>query len=114
MTAAVGRLLPEEFADLEPYAPTWSLSTETERYAQRLASSIEEMQAFYDASFTRAEAAMEFCDQFPLDDLPTEARRLLELVLSLVMVSFPVEAWRQARIPDTGAATLERFVEPLP
>ena len=37
------RLLPEEFADLERFAD-WILPTEPERYAKRLASSMEEMQ----------------------------------------------------------------------
>jgi hypothetical protein len=105
-------LLPEDFADLEPFAPRWCLATESERYAARLASTIEEMQAFYDAFFRRAEAAMAHCEQFPLDGMPDDARRLLQLMHSLVMVSFPVELWRQPRIPDSGDAVLERFIEP--
>jgi hypothetical protein len=106
------RLLPNEFADLEAYAHKWCLATESERYAARLASSIEEMQAFYDAFFPRAEEAMTYCEQFPLDEMPEDARRLLQLMHSLVMVSFPVELWRQPRIPDSGEAVLERFIEP--
>lgn len=106
------RLLPNEFADLEGYALQWCLATESERYATRLASSIEEMQAFYDAFFPRADEAITYCDQFPLDDMPADARRLLQLIHSLVMVSFPVELWRQPRIPDSGEAVLERFIEP--
>ena len=42
-------LLPAEFAELEPHAATWCLSTEAERWSQRLRRSMEEMQAFYDA-----------------------------------------------------------------
>jgi hypothetical protein len=105
-------LLPKAFGDLEPYAFKWCLASESERYATRLASSIEEMQAFYDAFFPRAEEAMTYCEQFPLDDMPDDARRLLQLMHSLVMVSFPVELWRQPRIPDSGDAVLERFIEP--
>ena len=30
-------LLPPEFSDLEPFAATWCLATEPERFAQRLA-----------------------------------------------------------------------------
>ena len=44
-------MLPPEFADLEIFAPTWCLATEAERYAQRLSSTMTEMQAFYDACF---------------------------------------------------------------
>jgi hypothetical protein len=75
---------------------------------------MEEMQAFYDAFFPRAEAAIAYCDAFPLDDLPEDAQHLLQLIHSLVMVSFPVEAWRQPQVPDSGAAYLDRTLEPLP
>lgn len=109
-----GPLLPDEFSDLEPFAPTWVLATEGERYAQRLASSMDDMQAFYDAAFPRAEDAIAYCDTFPLDAMPEDAEHLLQLVYSLVMVSFPVEAWRQPHIPDSGAAYLDLLIEPIP
>jgi hypothetical protein len=37
---------------------------------------------------------------------------LLLLCYSLVNVSFPVEVWRQARVPDSGAARMDVVVEP--
>lgn len=107
-------LLPSEFADLEPYAQKWCLATEAERYATRLATPMPEMHAFYDAITPRAEAAIAYCDRFPLDAMPEDARNLLHLLYSMVMVSFPVEAWGQARIPDTGAAYLDLVIEPGP
>jgi hypothetical protein len=106
--------LPHEFSDLEPYAATWCLPTERERFARRIAGTMDEMQAFYDACLPRAEAAIAYCDTFPLDEMPPEAERLLQLLYSLVMVSFPVEAWRQPHIPDSGAAYLDRVIEPVP
>jgi hypothetical protein len=106
--------LPAEFSDLEPFAAKWCLATERERYAARLSSSMEEMQAFYEAFFPRAERAIAYCDKFPLDDMPEDARNLLQLIHALVMVSFPVEAWRQPQVPDSGAAYLDRTLEPLP
>jgi hypothetical protein len=107
-------LLPDDFADLEPFAATWCLATEPERFAQRLASPMPDIQAFYDAVTARAEAAITYCDKFPLDELPPDARNLLHLLYSMVMVSFPVECWRQQRVPDSGAATLDCIVEPIP
>ena len=104
--------LPDGFADLEPYAERWCLATEPERYAARLASSMQEMTAFYDAMFPRVDEAMAYCDAFPLDALPDGARALLQLVHSFVMVSFPVEVWKRPRVPDTGAASLVRVIEP--
>ena len=103
--------LPSEFADLEPFAD-WCLEFERERYSKRLASNMPEMQAFYDAAFPRLEAAMEYLDQFPLDALPDDAKHLLWLCYSLVNVSFPVEVWRQPRVPDSGAASMDVVVEP--
>lgn len=105
--------LPEEFSDLERYAD-WCLATEAERYGRRLASTIDEMQAFYDAFAPRAEEAIAYCDKFPLDDLPDDALNLMRLLYSLIMVSFPVECWRQPRVPDSGAAYLDLVVEPVP
>jgi len=104
-------ILPAEFADLEPFTD-WCLPTEAERYAKRLASSMEVMQAFYDAAFPRLEQILAYLDRLPLDALPDDARRLLELTYSLVNVSFPVEVWRQPRVPDSGAASMDAIVEP--
>ena len=107
-------MLPAEFADLEPFAAKWCLATERQRFAARLASTVDEMQTFYDAMFPRAEAALSYCDGFPLDELPDDATNLLHLLYSLVMVSFPVEVWRQPHIPDSGAAYLDLVGEPVP
>ena len=107
-------LLPDQFADLEPFAGTWCLASEPERYATRLASPMPDMLAFYDAITPRAEAVMSYLDGFELHDLPDDAQNLLHLVYSMIMVSFPVEAWGQARVPDTGSAAFDCFVEPTP
>ena len=107
-------LLPGEFADLEPYAAKWCLPTETQRFAQRMARTMDEMQSFYDAFFPRAETAIQYCEKFPLDDMPEDAQRLLQLLYSLVMVSFPVEVWRQPHVPDAGSAHIELVLEPHP
>jgi hypothetical protein len=107
-------LLPREFADLEPWAAEWCLDSEPERYAKRLASTMDEIQAFYDAIFPRAEAAIAYLDELPINDLPDDAHRLLKLLYSLVLASFPVEIWKQPYIPDTGTAQFELKLEPIP
>jgi hypothetical protein len=108
------RRLPGQFSDLEPYAAKWCLATERERFAERMASSMEEMQAFYDAFFPRIEEAIAYCDGFPLDEMPEDALRLLQLVHSLVMVSFPIEVWRRPNVLDSADAYLDRILEPVP
>jgi hypothetical protein len=102
---------PADFADLEPYAD-WSLETEAERYAKRLASSMDELQAFYDVAFPRLDDACSYLDGFDLQALPEDATRLLWLMYSLVNVSFPIEVWRQPSVPDSGAATMDMVIEP--
>ena len=104
-------ILPADFADLEPFSD-WCLEFERERYAKRLASSMDEMQSFYDAAFPRLEAIIEHLDRYDLDALPEDASHLLWLSYSLVNVSFPIEVWRQPRVPDSGAASMDVIVEP--
>jgi len=106
--------LPSEFADLESFAGTWSRATEPERWAQRMASTMAEMQAFYDAVLPRVPHALAYCDGFPLDEMPEDAVHLLQLIYSFVIVSFPVELWGQPHVPDTLGTSFDRLSEPLP
>lgn len=107
-------LLPADFADLEPFAAKWCLAAEHERYGTRLASTTEEMQAFYDAVVPRAEEAMAHLEALPFDALPDDAVNLLHLLYSMIQVSFPVEVWRQPRVPDSGSSSFDCVVEPVP
>jgi hypothetical protein len=110
----VSARLPTEFADLEPFAATWCLATEPERWARRMAGSMAELLAFYDAAFPRLPAAIEHCDRFRLDDLPAEVERLLQLVHSLVLVAMAVEIFGQPHTVDAADAVLDRVKEPRP
>ncbi len=105
-------VLPKEFADLESFVG-FALPSERERYNKRVASTMEELQAFYDAAFPRMDEAIAYIDQWSLDALPDDAQRLLWLYCALVTVSFPVEVWRQPRVPDSGAATFDE-ITPVP
>ncbi|MFF7600942.1 hypothetical protein [Streptomyces mirabilis] len=107
-------LLPEAFAELEPVAATWCLATEPERHERRPASDMTALLALYDVGFPRIEEALAYCDKFPLDALPDRARRLLELVHSIFMVSMCVEIWHQPRVVDGVDAEIHRVAEPLP
>ena len=103
--------LPTDFAGLEPFTD-WAIPTERARYDKRIASTMDEMQAFYDAAFPRMEDALSYLEQYEMDALPEDAKRLLWLYCALVTVSFPVEVWRQPRVPDSGAATFDAVLEP--
>ena len=103
--------LPAEFADLEPFSD-WCLE-----FGARALRQTPRQQHGRDAGVLRRrvprlEAAMEHLDQYPLDALPDDASHLLWLCYSLVNVSFPIEVWRQPRVPDSGAASFDQVVEP--
>jgi hypothetical protein len=103
--------LPTAFADLEPFAG-WCLPTERERFAKRIASTMPELQAFYDAAFPRLQESEEYLRSVALDGISDEDRNLLWLFASLVTASFPVEVWRQPRVPDSGATSIDVVVAP--
>ena len=106
--------MPSAFADLEGFAQTWCLTTETERWDRRLASTMAEMRSFYDAFFPRIEEAIDYCDKFPVDDMPEDALNLLHLIYSLIMVAMAVEIFKQPRPTDSADAVITRVSEPVP
>lgn len=107
-------LLPEQFQDLERFATEWCLATEPERQQKRLASSMPDLIAFYDAAVPRFEEAMTWLDQYPLHDLPPKALNLMHLLFSLCTISFAVECWHQPNIPDIGSVRLDLVAAPTP
>ena len=101
------RQLPEPFADLEPYL-AWSLATEKERQRKRASSTMAEIQAFYDTILPRMDAIISYVDQFPLQAMPADAQRLLDLTFSLAEIASAVELFKQPSVADGYDAT--RFV----
>jgi hypothetical protein len=106
-------MLPAGFADLEPFT-AWCLPSEKDRFAQRISSTMPELQAFYDAALPRLQESEEYLKGVALDGISDEERNLLWLFASLVTVSFPVEVWRQPRVPDSGASSINVVSAPTP
>ena len=102
---------PAGFEDLAPWSG-WVLHGERARYAKRIECSMDELQAFYDAAMARLEDACAYLEQYPVDELSEEGVNLLWLYCSLATVSFPVEVWRQPRVPDAGASAIDAVLEP--
>jgi hypothetical protein len=104
--------LPEGFSDLDAFVADWALPTRAQRYAARLEKPYDELVAFYDAIAPRAEEAIAYLNGLDINDLPGDAERLLQLLYSMILVSYAVNVFKQNRIPDAGAAFFEMVAEP--
>ncbi len=90
--------LPEAFEDLAPWLD-WALEPERARTAKRVASSMEELRAFYDAVMPRMEEIIAYLDDVPEgESRPAPAHRLYLLTLSLVEVSNLVELYKRREV----------------
>ena len=99
--------LPEQFQDLKKWL-AWSLETEGERSDQRQASTMEDITAFYGAMLARMEEVLPYLEQFSLEELPDDAKRLFYLTLSLAEVAPAVEQFGQPSVVD--GYDIKRFV----
>jgi hypothetical protein len=100
-------LLPSGFSDLERFAE-WALPTSVERNKKRLGSSMDEITSFYNALLPRIADILAYLDQFSLQEMPQDARRLMFLALSLAEVSIAVELFHEPKV--TGGCDPALFV----
>lgn len=102
--------LPAQFADLAHLVPEWAIEDGHARYVKRVNSSMQELQAFYDQVFPRAEAAVEYINAFDYQQpLPEDAANLRNLLYSLITVSLAVELWKQPRVKHSASTILTRL-----
>ena len=101
--------LPPEFSSLEHLVPGWAIEDGHERYLKRVNSSMDEIQAFYDAVFPQAEEAVAYIDKFDYaEPLPEDVANLRNLLYSLITVSLAVELWKQPRVKHSSSTILTR------
>jgi hypothetical protein len=101
--------LPPEFSALEHLVDEWAIEDGHQRYVKRVNSSMEQIQAFYDAAFPLAEEAVAYVDKFDYaDPLPDDVANLRNLLYSLITVSLAVELWKQPRVKHSAKTILTR------
>lgn len=104
--------LPAGFEDLGEFVDKWALPTERDRNHARLASTMEELQYFYDKMAPRMDAAVEYLNTFEVGQMPRDVRNLFELALSFMEISHAVEVWGTPDIDDAFPADrLEYLLE---
>ncbi|GHB60590.1 hypothetical protein GCM10010306_062730 [Streptomyces umbrinus] len=104
-------VFPDGFEALEPFAD-WAIRGEKARYAKRIASTMDELDAFYSVAYPLLKSSKDYLEQVSMDDISEQDKRLLWLFCALVTVAFPVEAWRQPRVPDSGPSAIDAILEP--
>ena len=109
-TTAPKKTLPAAFADLAPMLK-WAVPTTEERIALRSNATMAELKEFYDVVVARGDAALSYCEQFDLRDLPEDAANLLSLILMLAQVSVAIEIHGRPRAPLSPFPHGVRIVE---
>jgi hypothetical protein len=94
-------VLPGGFEELELFVSDWALPLESQRNQKRISSTMDQLQAFYDALLPRMEELVDYLNQFRLDEMPEDAKRLLYLAFSLMEIAMPVEVLGSPNMPDS-------------
>ena len=104
-------ILPPDFASLEPFAD-WAIPTERARYAKRVSSSMDELQAFYDAAFPRLEAAASYLQKVQLDTIAEDDKTPSAPATSIAATrsGSGTAGIRTSEISYVGPAPFLRFV----
>ena len=99
--------LPEPFRDLETYIE-WSLPTERERIAKRIAMPMDKTIEFHDVMLGRLEAIVQYLNQYRYDEMPAEGQRLCDMALAHVEIAPLVEMYKDPA--NLYMMDAERFV----
>jgi hypothetical protein len=94
-----GVQLPEAYCALEVFAAAWALPNSDARLHKRMTTSMDDIQAFYDAMLPITEQALAHLDRFELSALPPAEMRLFHLVLAGAEAALAVEVYRAPRLP---------------
>jgi hypothetical protein len=100
--------LPAKYRALEPFIADWALETEADRLKKLVATSIDDLRAFYDAIYPHAAAIRDELSERKLDALAPEEKTLFFLLMTFIEVAHPIELnWKETDIDD--AFPLERM-----
>jgi hypothetical protein len=93
---AMSQSLPEGFEPLLPYVSAWSGLDEMGRMNKRVASSIQDLKAFYDAGVQLFPEIMAYLHKRPIGSLTPSEDTLFKLALALLEISYTFEVYHGA------------------
>lgn len=93
-------ILPAPFAAFEPLLARWVRATERERFANRIGSSLTDLDAMYRDLLPRMDEILAYLDTRPadLDQLDQADRNLACLAMAAMENARSVEVWRKADV----------------
>ena len=95
--------------ELDRFLEHWAKPTETSRSHVRWHATPEDFQAFYAAVLPNLDDLMDYLDQFPLGQIPDDARPLYYLALAFAEAAPHCELYDgSSEVPNSFSA--ERFV----
>jgi hypothetical protein len=97
-------LLPEKFANLEKYLVEWDLPNEEARFKKLHSTNMVDLKDFYDAMCNRIEEILDYLDQFNVNELFSEEKKLYDLTMTFAEVAHPIDLnWQEVDFPDAYA-----------
>ena len=90
--------LPAGFEDLLPWAD-WGADDMEDRGRRRVGSTMEEIEAFYEAILSRLDAVLDHLSATPIDELDPPSRLLMNMALALAEIAPAVEQFFEPTIP---------------
>lgn len=100
--------LPAAFAHLGEFA-SWAIPTEQGRHEKRMASSMEEVRAFYDAMTADIDAVFKHLASVELEGIDTASENLLLLTLATQEVALCVENFGELWNPEAWPLSKVKF-----
>jgi hypothetical protein len=104
------RVFPAEFKHLEKFS-AWALPTESERLNKKCKTPMAEIQAVYDALAKDIDTIIAYLNKFPFDNLPDDAKRLMDLACCLTTFDVSVSGWGKPDLDDVFPIERWEFVE---
>ena len=106
--------LPKQFAAMQPLVDDWALASEAARNSKRRASSMQQIQDYYDALQPQMDAVMTYLNGFALAETPEEAKTVLYLALMFMELSTAVELYQTVDVPESFPAERYNILSPNP
>jgi len=106
--------LPKQFSSLQPRVDDWALASEAARNVKRRASSMEQIQSYYDELQPQMDPIMAYLNGFTLAETPDEAKPVLYLALMFMELSTAVELYQEVDVPESFPAERYNILSPDP